>query len=774
MQINERFHTADGWDIFEIDYDPASLVATGSIFLIGNGYLGYRGTFPEWSKDHYVACIVSDTYDNADGNWTELCNAPNGLYTRLVVDGEEVSFCGDTSEPWEEGTYRRGLDLRSGIFFSETAWCGKKGQRAKLKTERFASYADLHILPMRYEIEALSDFILELFTGIDGRVWDLNGKHLHDYRLSDKATHLALTAETGQEAVKLAVLEGHNLAGPQPLMEDLFCEDEHILRRLRFDLRAGDKVVLEQVMALYSSNDVADPYMAAEDSLSAALNKSYRQLKKEHTPYWQGIWDKADIKTDGDLLAQAILRFNLYHNIIATPMHSDSLPIGARGLSCQAYQGSAFWDQEIFNLPMFINIMPEVARNILTYRYRTLDGARRKAADLGYRGAFYAWVSGKTGDELCPSFFFIDVLTGRKIRNHFNDWQIHISPDIVYTIWHYYLSTGDWQFIEEQGAEIIFEVARFLYSFAYFKKDKHHYELIRVLGPDEYHENVDNNSFTNYLARYSLQKALFVYDKLKAEQPESWRELCNKISLTESEYFEWQEMAELLYLPQPDRLSGLIEQFSGYFSLEDVFPGDLEKRLLDKGEYWGWPNGVAVHTRVIKQADVLQLFSLLSSFPADVVRANFKYYEQRCQHGSSLSPAIHAIIAARIGALDRAYEYFLKSCLIDLSDTNKAVSGGTFIGGIHTAACGAAWKMVVFGFAGLHITEDYLCFDPALPGKWQRVKFSLVYHGQNLSVDVNNGIIMVKADPDNKAAVMVRAFEESAVVKAGETVELMR
>ncbi len=774
MQLNKRFHTDNGWDIYEKDYDPASLVAAGSIFLIGNGYLGYRGTFPEWTKDRYVACIVSDTYDNADGNWTELCNAPNGLYTRLKVDGEEVSFCGNSSAPREEGPYRRGLDLRSGIFFSEATWCGKKGQRAKLKTERFASYADLHILPMRYTIEALSDLILELLTGIDGRVWDLNGKHLHNYRLQAEEGCLTLTAKTGQEAIKLAVLEGHSLAGPKPLTEDIFCDDELILRKLRFNLRAGDKVVLEKVVALYSSNDLADPYTAAKDSLSAALNKSYRQLKKEHIPYWESIWDRADIKIDGDPLAQAILRFNLYHNIIATPMHSDSLPIGARGLSCQAYQGSAFWDQEIFNLPMFINTMPGVARNLLTYRYKTLGGARRKASRLGYRGAFYAWVSGKSGDELCPSFFFTDVLTGRKIRNHFNDWQIHISPDLVYTIWRYYLATGDWRFIEEQGAEIIFEVARFLYSFAYFKKDKHRYELIRVLGPDEYHENVDNNAFTNYLARYSLQKALYVYEKLKTEKPLLWRELCSKISLAESEYLEWREMAELLYLPQPDHQTALIEQFSDYFKLEDVLPGDLEKRLLDKGEYWGWPNGVAVHTQVIKQADVLQLFSIFNNFSSDVSRANFKYYEQRCQHGSSLSPAIHAIVAARIGDPVRAYEYYLKSCLIDLSDTNKAVSGGTFIGGIHTAACGAAWKIIVFGFAGLTIAEDHLAFDPILPGKWRGLNFFLTYRGQYLSFNVENSSIMVKADPRNRDTVTVRAFQERAVIKPGEAVQIKK
>ena len=184
--------------------------------------------------------------------------------------------------------------------------------------------------------------------------------------------------------------------------------------------------------------------------------------------------------------------------MIATPAHTDHLPIGARGLSCQAYQGAAFWDQEVFNLPVFLYTDPEIARKILIYRYKTLNGARKKARDLGYQGAFYAWISGDSGEEICPSYFFKDVISGRRIRNHFNDWQIHISPDIAYTIWLYVTVTNDTEYLRDYGAEIVFEIARFLVSRSHFRKDRNGYDVIRVLGPDEYHENVDNNFFTNF------------------------------------------------------------------------------------------------------------------------------------------------------------------------------------------------------------------------------------------------------------------------------------
>ncbi len=763
MIIKDNLYTESGWEVYEKCFIAADLVTTGSNFLTGNGYLGYRGTFPEWGRHQYAACIVTDTYDNADGKWSELCNAPNALYTRLIVDGEELNAL-KSQAAFEHNDYYRGLNLRCGVLSRKDILQGKNGAQLIIKTEQFASYDNLHIIPLLYSIEAVRNCRLEVITGIDGRVWDLNGKHLCAYEMDVSADHLAIKAKTQEKQVILSVTEGHTIRGKEPLESMVIREEELIARKLVFDLAEGEKVTLEKVMVVYSSNDCAEPSTAGLESLGLALDKGYHTLLEEHKKHWDIIWEKADIIISDDLFSQVLLRFNLYHNIIATPMHTDHLPIGARGLSCQAYQGSAFWDQELFNLPMFLYTMPAVARNVLTYRYKTLSGARRKAAGLGYRGAFYAWVSGKSGDELCPSFFFKDVLTGRDIRNHFNDWQIHVSPDIAYSVCIYYHVTGDWSFIEECGAEIVFEVARFLYSHAYFKRDKNRYEFIRLLGPDEYHENVDNNAFTNYMARFTLDEAIAIYDRLGAENRSLLQDICTRIGLTENEYDHWKDMAALLYLPEPNSESGLLEQFDGYFNLEDVTPCELEKRLIDKGEYWGWPNGVAVHTQVIKQADVIQLFVQRNIFSAEIVKANYDYYEPRNQHGSSLSPAMHAIIAAKIGYPEAAYNYFIRSSTIDLFDTNKAVSGGTFIGGIHTAACGAAWQIVVFGFAGMEQTEKGLLFKPSIPEHWGALSFKIVFRGQELQLQVNNSEIIINSTSDNTSAITITAFEKTVQV----------
>ena len=764
MKLKNNLYTQTGWEIEEYQFDPEQVVTTGSNFMIGNGYLGYRGTFSEWGKDKYVGCIVTDTYDMADGKWRELCNAPNGLYTKLLVEGEEVDFKQGTVDE-----YLRRIDFKTGIYEREFRWKGQSRSSSpiKVKTQRFASYDNLHLLPMKYSFKVEEATAITLITGIDGDVWSINGEHFDSYQLKELDNLIAVETVTTEQGIKLDVVEGLKIKGVKPSKEEVITGDESLLRRLEFDLTAGDIVTLEKIVAIYSSNDIKEPMLAAVNDVKEGLERGYNSLKSLHTRRWEEIWDMSDIVIEGDLEAQVALRFNLYHNIISTPAHSDRLPIGARGLSCQAYQGAAFWDQEIFNMPMFLYTRPEIARNILTYRYHTLDGARGKAEKMGYKGAFYAWISGKTGEELCPSYFFKDVISGRKIHNHFNSWQIHISPDVAYAVWHYYLATGDWEFIQEYGAEIIFEVCRFLYSHAYFKKDKNRFEFIRLLGPDEYHENVDNNAFTNYQARYCLDKAITIYEEMKEEQPDLLEKLMDKINLTDEEIENWREMEELIYLPQPDE-NGLIEQFDGYFDLEDTTPDVLEDRLLDPGEYWGWPNGVSVETQVIKQADVIQLFCLQDIFDKDIMRANYDYYEPRTQHGSSLSPSAYAMIATKVGYIEEAYSNFMKSCTVDLYNTNKAVSGGTFIGGIHTAACGAAWQMIVKGFAGLEIQSDYISFNPTLPAEWDSVSFKFVYQNQRFTVEMNRYQFIIKASSDNEQKIDFKVKGNRFTLESGE------
>jgi kojibiose phosphorylase len=617
-------------------------------------------------------------------------------------------------------------------------------------------------------------------------VWSLNGDHFAQRATlrEDGGPHatgprLGVRAVTVERGTVLEVREALRVEGAEVTGAEVVEEDGRLLRRLALRLPAGGTATVLRGVAVASSNDVdpatdvaGDPAGAAAASVERALDRGWDALAAEQTEAWRRFWAVADVRIDGDAELQRAMRFAIYHNRIATPEHSERLPIGARGLSCQAYQGAAFWDQETYNLDLWLHTRPEVARQLLVYRARTLDGARRKAARLGFRGAFYPWISGDDGEELCPDFFFREVVTGRPIRNHFNDKQIHVSPDIAVTIQEYVAATGDESFLIEHGAAVLVEVARFLASRVVWVPHRARWELHSVLGPDEYHEFVDDNAFTNHQAARALRYALDVWAWLAETAPGRQAALRDRLGVDDAEPAAWRDVAQRLHLPGPDPATGVIEQFRGYLELEDVTADVLQGRLIDPSEYWGWPIGVAVHTQVIKQADVLQLLVQEDDTPRDVLAANYDYYEPRTQHGSSLSPSVHAIAAARLGRAEEALRYLRKSALVDLGGDHKAVSGGTFIGGIHTAACAGTWQAIAHGFGGMRLEGDGLAFEPLLPPGWDGFAFAAMRRGRRVRLEVGRDRLVVRADDDNPGPLPVRVGSERLELAPGERREL--
>jgi 1,2-alpha-glucosylglycerol phosphorylase len=761
----------DGWVVVADRHDPDQVADVATSHLTGNGYLGYRGTLASWGADATVGCTVVDTWDNADGKWAELCNVPNALFAR--IDATEGPVAVPSDAPLADGDrLEQRLDVRYGRQHRVHALA--TGVVERLADERFASMDERHLLAQRQRITAAAGTRLTLTTGIDGQVWSLNGDHFatvtpeRDIAPDDV---LALHLTTTERGLAITVAHAVTVAGARVLGERIEDGDRQRLRVLDLEVGAAGQVTVEQVMTVHTGNDVADPAAASLALARRARDAGYEALLARHAAVWDRLWGRIDVRIDGDPIAQAVLRYNLYHNVIATPMHADHLPIGARGLSCQAYQGAAFWDQEVFNLPMWLHTVPEVARGVMVYRHRTLAGARRKAARLGYRGAFYAWISGDTGDELCPDFFFVDVLTGRPIRNHFNDWQMHISPNIAATVDTYVRATGDEAFLADHGAEIVFEVARFLASFVYERPADGAFHLIRLLGPDEYHENVDDNVFSLEQSRAALQGAVALWDRLAAHAPDALARLRDQLRLTDDERAIWADIATRLRVVAPDPDTGLIEQFTGYFALEDITPDALAERLQHPDEYWGWPNGIAVHTQVLKQADVIQLFVCQPErYADDVMAANLDHYLPRTKHASSLSRPMYGLVAARLGRVAEAYELFLRGATVDLLADSHAAPGGTFIGGIHTAACGATWQVAVLGFGGVHVRDDLVEVAPRLPAGWDRLRFGVAVRGSWLTIDATPERVAITAAPDDPGPVIAAVHGDVVEVAPGRTV----
>ncbi|AIQ53874.1 glycosyl hydrolase family 65 protein [Paenibacillus sp. FSL R7-0331] len=733
------------WIVKDLQFSAEKIITGGNKYMTGNGYMGFRGTLEEFGKEQLAAVTLAGVYDQAGGKWREPVNAPNALFTRLSCNGKRLGVL--DAEPL---SHSQELDISCALHKRETVY-GISGGELAFTAERFVSMDQLHVLVSRLSLAATADCRIELETGIDSEVWDINGPHL--YGLQERHTKGVLLAEavTGELGLQVAVAEMttcHFEAGET--------SGEGGARRfIAFDVKAGEVYEWYKYAAVYTELDCSEPAESAVQNVRTAEAAGYGQLLAAHREAWAERWKRSDCVIEGDAAAQFALRYSIYQLLIIAPTQSEKVSIPARGLSGQVYKGAVFWDTEMFMLPFFLHSDPATARNLLMYRIHTLDGARRKAAEYGYLGAFYAWESQDTGDDACTLFNVNDVFTGRPMRTYFRDKQVHISADVVHGIWQYVAFTGDDSLLADGGAEVIWECARFFYSYACYNPVKRRYEVLDVTGPDEYHERVNNNAYTNALVRQTLEVALQSAELLRAKYPERYEQLAGR--LAGGPFLkEFREMLAGLYVPQPDPQTLLIEQFDRYFILEDVPLAELKARVIHPNEYFGGGNGLATTTAILKQADVVLMLNLFkSTFSQEVKQANWEYYEPRTEHGSSLSPCIYALVAADIGSPDWGYPYFMRTATVDLTGESKQYVGDLYIGGTHPAANGGAWMAAVLGFAGVLFDGKVLRVQPALPELWTAVEVPLSLHGDSFRLRVSREEITVSAAAGNREALKV-------------------
>ncbi|MBP5197574.1 MAG: glycoside hydrolase family 65 protein, partial [Lachnospiraceae bacterium] len=455
-----------------------------------------------------------------------------------------------------------------------------------------------------------------------------------------------------------------------------------------------------------------------------------------HVECWEKLWSHSEVEITGDEYAETALNYSLYHLHSIAPRHTDSLSIPARGLSGQTYKGAVFWDTEMFMLDFFLMTDPETAKILMKYRIDTLGGAMKKAASYGYDGAFYAWESQEGGYDACSDYNVTDVFTGRPMRTFFKDKQIHISAAVVYGICRYVEWTGDRSILDHNGVKTVIECAKFYYS-ALLKhvSGKDVYELHDVIGPDEYHERVNNNGYTNRMAKFTFENAVKVIEAARDEGtlPKEY----DGQKLIE----QFKDAAEKIYIPvaseEPGH-KGVIPQFDGYFEKEDATLEQVRSRILNEKEYWGGAYGIASDTQIIKQADVVTWLNLFSfEHDKEELRTNWEYYEPRTEHGSSLSAGMYSMLACKIGEPDRAYPFFIKSASSDLKGGGKEWAGLIYIGGTHPAAAGAAYMTAVEGFAGIAIENGKPVCHPSLPRSIKAMKFKIFYKGQEYLVNID-------------------------------------
>lgn len=724
------------WTITETELDPNRTAHQETVFTIGNGYLGTRGTFEEGYPGGQNGTWINGVYDKIPIAFTELANCPDWLPIAISIGGEYFSL--DRGEILH---YRRELDMRRGILRREIRWRSPQGKTLDLQFERFTSLAEDHVGAIRLFLTPL-DFedSIEIQAGINGypdnhgvkhwKLLDQGLAHLEKQNYIDSAAlpllpskfdavwlHLATihsNIELGM-ATQLVVKQGNGEKRPVVAMSI----PGYPTLTTSVEARRGETVTASKYVTLYTSREAGNPDRAALNKL--ANLGDYETLRQGQVAQWEKLWHDCDIIIEGDPKAQLAIRYNLFQLLQASPRHDDRVSIPAKALSGFAYRGHIFWDTEIFILPFLSYNQPNIARNLLTYRYHTLPGARRKAAESGYEGAMFAWESADTGDEVTPRW--VPDAEGKElVRIWCGDIELHITSDIAYAVWQYWKATGDEQWMLRYGAELMLDTAKFWGTRVEWNADRACYEIRDTIGPDEYHDHVDNNAFTNYLVQWHLETALSLWERLQTDHPAIAAELGTRLNLSEARLAKWADIVARIWVPF-DPETKLLEQADGFFQLESIDLADYEPRQQSMQAILGIEG--ASRRQVLKQADVLMLLYLLGDrFDRETLEKNWDYYNPRTDHtyGSSLSPAIHAILACHLARPEEAYEHLMRAALVDLEDVR-----GNAGEGIHAASTGATWQAVVFGFGGLRFGEYGPGVYPHLPPGWTRLMFKVRY-----------------------------------------------
>ena len=715
------------WILTEDSFDPKNQYHKETIFTIGNGYLSTRGAFEESYPNDRRATFMHGVFDSAPIVFTELANAPDWLPLTVYLDGERFSLDSGTVE-----SFQRTLDLRTGLLTRVVRWRSPSGKVATLTFERFASLAHEHLLYIRCRVTPEFAGKVEFRAGLNGNMHNDGLVHFQWQGQGKKDDVVYLHSRTRKSGIEIATaMRITNVIGRKIVREDWDVENAPT-QMVRLEAVPGQTVGLDKCVSVFTSRDVE-----SSEVIHMAVNRTRESADWESAldasnQAWAEEWKRTDVIIEGDEEAQISIRFNLFQMLIAAPRHDDRVNIGAKTLSGFGYRGHAFWDTEIFMLPLFIYTAPHIAKNLLNYRYRNLPGARRKAQANGYEGAQFPWESADTGDEVTPTWVPHFSEPTKLVRIWTGDIEIHISADIAHAAYQYWQATSDDEWFIERGVELILDTAKFWASRAEWNVEKDRYEYNDVIGPDEYHEHVDNNAYTNRMAQWNLQTALNMLEWLKEKSPQKAGQLVTKLDLNQERLKKWRDVIEKIYLHIAP--NGLIEQFEGYYQRRDIDLSSLEPRTKSAQEIFGIEG--CNETQILKQPDVLMLqYVLRDDYLGEIVQVNYDYYMPRTDHtyGSSLGPSIMTIMACEVGKPEDAYEHFIRAVRADLRDVR-----GNAGDGIHAASAGGTWQAVVFGFGGLRLTPEGWTTQPRLPNHWRRLAFKFFHRGTLQEVDLKN------------------------------------
>ncbi len=719
-------------------FSPQTLALDETLFHTANGYIGVRANFEEGEPEG--AKGVRGTYLNAfydthpiihpeklygfPETGEKILNVSDVQIIRVRVDGEYLSL--NSSNTMD---FHRCLDMRKGLSCRDFIWKSRSGKKVRIEVKRLASFTRPEVFAIDYSLSALDPVEIRLESSVKGDVGNyydpsdprVSGHEFTALEVVDTSfsgNTISMTSRTKATGAYLWVQVDHsfrmrlsdiNLSDPGP---SEMSQDKGVARlSWNITMSPGDSFTLEKKAVFCDSLRHRDGFKYVKKVSDEISGLQFADLTREQEIYLEGFWMESGIGIEGDDHILKGLRFNLFH-LLQSASGNPVASIPAKGLSGEGYEGHYFWDTEIYMLPFFLYTRPEIARNLLQYRYTILPEARRHARDLGHaKGAAYPWrtIAGRECSAYYPS----------------GSAQYHINADIAYAVWRYWEATDDVDFILQYGAEILFETARIWLEIGNFSGSAFH--INTVTGPDEYTCLVNNNYYTNRMAQKNLKTAIEIFELLKRSYPAVLSELGDRINLGKDEVGNWTKAAHAMVLtydaeldmnPQDDSfLQKPVWDFKG--TPEDKYPLLLHYHHMTLSRF-----------QVCKQADTVLAYILLGGEGREsTLRNSFKYYESITTHDSSLSYAAFSILAAQLGDPDKAYEYFAETAALDLDDSHKNTRDG-----IHVANMGGAWLATVWGFGGFRPAGPIPSFSPRLPSKWKTLSFRIHYRASSIEV----------------------------------------
>lgn len=722
------------WCVYQWEEDPLVCRKFESILCQGNGYLGVRAATEEDGEKTVRYTLVAGTFDRMRSkNTNELPNAADTTALTIRADGIELALT-----PENHSDHCRWLDLRNGLLHRSFRWMPRTGLTLEVVTERFVSLAQRHVLAQRAWIKVLEGSCeLELVSGIRG------GKRYGEEHFLDMESHLSgqllqyaeTTRQSGITFVTGCYVDVKKLSpdgAAQHIPTQIQQGADRIARSCTVTVEAGQQLELTKLCRIATTRDndfscrddwERDALIRRErEQMDQLYRQGYDAIRRQTCEAWEALWAEKDVLLEGNAEARLACRFAVYHLTVMAPVHDNRMNIGAKGLSGKGYFGHTFWDTEIYMLPFFIWTDPKAARSLLEYRYHCLDAARENARRYGFRGARFPWEAAwLTDGDVCP-------------EDHFAKHEYHVTADVAYGVYHYYQATHDMDFMLRCGCELLFETANFWASRLDYNEEKDCYELLDVIGPDEFTHQANNNAFTNYLAHMNLEQACFWCRRLEEYFPAEYKRLNAGIRLQRQ---LWQQMADKLVLPKAGE-DKILPQDDDFMTLPEIdltiYRAGIKKLRKD------YPYPTYTRLKVSKQADVMNLFLLREDlFPQEVKEASLAYYEPFCVHESSLSLCAYAMLAADCGREEQAYGFFRRACRIDLGPDLKSSDEG-----IHAASLGGIWQCCVLGYAGVRLCGDRLRIAPNLPESWQSVTAKIWWRGSQLEVTATHTDVTVR------------------------------